>query len=118
MKLLYSVRLRIKNPGMHQKLRSRKADAETLLKLVLLELRTSSGNEAFASNLRRRPRLATSAASSVSTARQNARTALDSMLDSEKDKLQLKKKNRTFKFRGHSLRLGFVRLNLRLHSNQ
>ena len=92
MKLLYSVRLRIKNPGMHQKLRSRKADAETLLKLVLLELRTSSGSEAFASNLRRRPRLATSAASSVSTARQNAGTTLDSMLDSEKDKLQLKKK--------------------------
>ena len=79
MKLLYSVRLRIKNPGMHQKLRSRKADAETLLKLVLLELRTSSGNEAFASNLRRHPRLATSAASSVSTARQSAGTALGSM---------------------------------------
>lgn len=65
--------------GGHQKLRSRKADTETLLKLVLLELRTSSGNEAFASNLRRRPRLATSAASSVSTARQSAGTAFGSM---------------------------------------
>ena len=72
----YSLRLRIKNPGVHQKLRSRKADTETLLKLVLLELRTSPGNEAFASNLRRRPHLATSA---VSTTRQSAGTALGSM---------------------------------------